>query len=90
MLQPQFQRSLNNLLIELNCPFNFLHVAENDTNCTLQALLMIAVKGSHGKNLNDSQQAVLSVAQAIAQSTGPDNWYGKKDRVADSVIGVAS
>ncbi|KUJ10051.1 uncharacterized protein LY89DRAFT_760882 [Mollisia scopiformis] len=56
VLQSQYQRSLNDLLIELDCHFNFLHVAGNDANFTLRALLMIAVKGSHGISLNDSQK----------------------------------
>ncbi|KAH7350804.1 hypothetical protein BKA65DRAFT_245128 [Rhexocercosporidium sp. MPI-PUGE-AT-0058] len=83
VLQPQYQRSLNDLMIDLDCPFNFLHVAGNDANFTLRALLMIAVKSSHGESLDDSQQAVLLFARAIAQSTGPDDWHEKKDDVAE-------
>lgn len=70
-------------MIELDCPFNLLHIVGSDANFTLRAFLMIAVRSSHGKSLNDSQQAILLAAQAIAQSTGPDNWHGKKDRVAE-------
>jgi hypothetical protein len=83
ILQLQYQKSLNDLLIEMDCPFNFLHVAGNDANFTLRALLMIAVRGSYGKSLNDSQQAILSAIQAIAQSTGPDNWHEKRDCVLE-------
>lgn len=83
MLQLQYRKSLNDLLIELDCPFNLLHVAGNDANFTLRALLMIAVRGSYGKSLNDSQQAILLAAQAVAQSTGPDNWHEKRDRVLE-------
>jgi hypothetical protein len=44
---------------------------------------MIAVRGSHGKGLDKSQQAILSAVQAIAQSTGPDNWHEKRDYVLE-------
>ena len=83
ILQLQYRKSLNDLLIEMDCPFNLLHIAGNDANFTLRALLMIAVRGSHGKSLNDSQQAILSAIRAIAQSTGPDNWHEKRDHVLE-------
>ncbi|KAH8805068.1 hypothetical protein F5884DRAFT_885044 [Xylogone sp. PMI_703] len=57
--------------------------SKNDANFTLRALLMIAVRDSHSKSLDDSQQAILSAAQAIAQSTGPDNWHEKRDHIVE-------
>jgi hypothetical protein len=35
---------------------------------------LIAVKDSQDTSPNESQQAVLSAIQAIAQSPGPNNW----------------
>ena len=80
VLQVQYQKSLHDLLIELDCPFYLLHTAGNDANFTLRALLTMAVRGSHSKSLNDSQQAILSAVQA--QSTGPD-WNVKRTRVGE-------
>ena len=73
LLQLQYHKSLKDLLIEMNYPFPLLHTAANDANFTLRALLIIAVRGSYGESLNDSQRAILAAAQAIAQYTGPDN-----------------
>jgi hypothetical protein len=77
--------SLKDLLIALDCPFNFLHIAGNDANFTLRALLMLAARGSQGKNPDESQQALLSALQAIAQFTGPDNWHEKRDHVMEEL-----
>jgi hypothetical protein len=74
---------LKELLIVLDNPFNFLHIAGNDANFTLQALLMIAVRDSQRTNPNKSQQALLSTIQAIAQSTRPDNWHEKRNYVIE-------
>jgi hypothetical protein len=75
--------SLKELLIALNSPFNFLHIAGNDANFTFRALLMIAVRDSQGTNPNKSQQVLLSTIQAIAQSTRSDNWHEKRDYVME-------
>jgi hypothetical protein len=52
-----------------------MHVAGNDANFTLRALLMIAVRDSEDKNLNKSQQTLLLAAREIVQSTRPDDWH---------------
>lgn len=72
-------------MIALDCPFNFLHIAGNDANFTLRALLMIAVRDSQDTNPDESQQALLLAARAIVQSTGPDNWHEKGDHVMEEL-----
>lgn len=81
--QLHYQCSLKELLIALDCPFNFLHIAGNDANYTLRVLLMIAVRDSDGTNPDEPQQALLLFIQAIAQSTRPDNWHEKRDYVME-------
>jgi hypothetical protein len=75
--------SLKNLMVALECPFNFPHTAGNDANFTLRALLMIALRDSQDKDSNELQQTVLSALQAIAQSTQPHNWHENRDRIRE-------
>ncbi|EPE30971.1 hypothetical protein GLAREA_03938 [Glarea lozoyensis ATCC 20868] len=62
---------LRDRLVELECPCNLPHIAGNDANFTIRALLMLAVQGTEGMIVSKAQGVILSTAQEIAKSTGP-------------------
>lgn len=66
-LQLTHKASLRELLIILNCPFQHIHVAGNDANFTLRALLMLATRNPDILNLSEEQLAAISTFQAVAQ-----------------------
>jgi hypothetical protein len=51
--------SLSDLLGVLGCPFNRLHVARNDTNFTLRALLLLAAKWCISQHQDDEVLDIL-------------------------------
>lgn len=56
----QFRRgSLGDLLVALGCSFNKLHVAGNDANFTLRALLLLAAKWCISQHQDDEMLAIL-------------------------------
>jgi len=81
-LQLTHKASLRELLIILNCPFQHIHVAGNDANFTLRALLMLAVRNPDVLNLSEEQLAAISTFQAVAQfprlRSKVENPRGKK------------
>lgn len=82
VLQLSRRLSLEELLTNLRCPFKYLHIAGNDANFTLRAMFMLVVKDSqHDIALNSLQQALLSILQAIAESTMLNSaiWLDKPD-----------
>jgi hypothetical protein len=62
---------LKAVLEGLEIPFRHLHVAGNDANFTLKALLMVAVRGTRDANtkLNEDQEELLAKLQAIGQAS---------------------
>ncbi|KAH8670365.1 hypothetical protein BGZ60DRAFT_538068 [Tricladium varicosporioides] len=82
VLQLSRRLSLEELVTTLSCPFKYLHIAGNDANFTLRAMLLLVVKDSqHDAALNGLSQTQLSVLQAIAQSTTLNSatWLDKPD-----------
>lgn len=64
--------SLRDLLVLLECPFNKLHIAGNDANFTLRALLLLAVKWCMNQQRQEDDK-ILSILQHI--STHPIPSY---------------
>lgn len=85
--------SLENLLSKLDIPFAYLHIAGNDANFTLKALLMLAVRSaeSAGTKLNPEQEKLLTQLRAIGHASidaelagrTPDEELHHKQMVAE-------
>jgi hypothetical protein len=62
---------LRSLLIELKCPFDNLHCAGNDAHFALRALLLLAVQGYLGFDVDDVARDRLEMLHAIGQAPLP-------------------
>ena len=60
--------SLRDLLILLECPFKKLHIAGNDANFTLRALLLLAVKWCMNQQRQKNDK-ILNILRHISTST---------------------
>jgi hypothetical protein len=79
-LQLTHKASLKELLTILECPSQYMHVAGNDANFTLRALLMLSVRDLDPAQCTKAQLTAMSTFKAVAQFPRPKNAIEKKTK----------
>lgn len=81
-LQLTYRVSLKELLVTLKCPSGRCcrHVAGNDANFTLRALLMLSIRDLDIAQYSEEQLTAVELIKAVAQFPRPENAIEKKER----------
>jgi hypothetical protein len=81
-LQLTYKVSLKELLVTLECPSRrcCMHVAGNDANFTLRALLMLSIRDLDMAKCSEEQLMAVETIKAVAQFPRPENAIEKKEK----------
>jgi hypothetical protein len=77
-----YKVSLKELLVRLECPSGrcCIHVAGNDANFTLRALLMLSIRDLDIAIYSKEQLTAVETIKAVAQFPRPQNAIEKKEK----------
>jgi hypothetical protein len=81
-LQLTYKVSLKELMVTLECPSGrcCMHVAGNDANFTLRALLMLSIRDLDMAKCSEEQLTAVETIKAVAQFPRPENAIEKKEK----------